>query len=117
MADLTDKNLKDKILKDINEILFVKDLDKGKISIFSMKIFYHISEYFIIINNKIKEENNNKIDKEDKIYEISGLCSDNIECMINNLFIMYQLNSLTDEEIYKMIYNVILTNVKYLRFN
>jgi len=37
--------------------------------------------------------------------------------MINNLFIMYQLNSLTDEEIYKMIYNIILTNVKYLRFN
>ena len=118
MSNFTDKNLKDKIIKDINGILLDKDLDKGKISIFSMKIFYHISEDFININNKIKENNkNNKIDKTDKIYEISGLCSDNIECMIRNLFIMNQLNSLTDEEIYKMIYNIILTNVKYLRFN
>ena len=109
MSDLTDKNLKDKIIKDINEILFDKDLDSGKISIFSMKMFYHISEDFININDKIKGDDNN-----DKIYEISGLCSDNIECMIRNLFIMNQLNLLTDEEIYKMIYNVILTNVKYL---
>ena len=56
MSDLTDKNLKDKIIKDINEILFDKDLDSGKISVFSMKMFYHISEDFININNKIKKK-------------------------------------------------------------
>ena len=31
--------LKEKILKDINEIIFHKDLDTGKISVFSMKMF------------------------------------------------------------------------------
>ena len=103
--------LKEKILKDINEIIFHKDLDTGKISVFSMKMFYHISNDFININDKLMRENN---DNTDKIYEISGLCSDNIECTIRNLFIMNRINTFTDEEIYKMIYNVILTNIKYL---
>ena len=101
--------LKEKILKDINEIIFQKDLDTGKISVFSMKMFYHISNDFIGINDKLRGDNN-----DDKIYEISGLCSDNIECTIRNLFIMNRINTFTDEEIYKMIYNVILTNIKYL---
>lgn len=101
--------LKEKILKDINEIIFHKDLDTGKISVFSMKMFYHISNDFIGINDKLRGDNN-----DDKIYEISGLCSDNIECTIRNLFIMNRINTFTDEEIYKMIYNVILANIKYL---
>lgn len=101
--------LKEKILKDINEIIFHKDLDTGKISVFSMKMFYHISNDFIGINDKLRGDNN-----DDKIYEISGLCSDNIECTIRNLFIMNRINTFTNEEIYKMIYNVILTNIKYL---
>ena len=74
-----------------------------------MKMFYHISNDFIDINDKLRGDNN-----DDKIYEISGLCSDNIECTIRNLFIMNRINTFTDEEIYKMIYNVILTNIKYL---
>jgi len=102
--------LKEKIKNDINEILFHKDLDTGRISVFSMKMFYHISDNFIDINDKLKGKNGNN----DKIYEISGLCSDNIECLISNLFIMNSLNKFTDDEIYKMIYNVILTNIKYL---
>ena len=84
--------LKNKIIKDINKILFCKDLNEGKISIFSMKMFYHIT-YGIL--------------------DIVGLCADNIECMINNLFVMQQLKLLTDEEIYIMIHNIILTNIKY----
>lgn len=94
-------NLKNKILLDINEILFDKNLNKSRISIFSMKIYYHISNY-------LKEICNNK-----KIYNISALCSDNIECIINNLFELHQLLLLTDEEIYKLIHNIIITNVKY----
>ena len=93
--------LKNKILQDINKILFCKDLDEGKISIFSMKMFYHLTSEILVKDN------------EDKSYNIAGLCADNIECMINNLFIMNQLNSLTDEEIYIMIHNIILTNIKY----
>ena len=96
--------LKNKIIKDINKILFCKDLNEGKISIFSMKMFYHLT-YEILV----KED----IDKEDKSYNIAGLCADNIECMINNLFVMQQLKLLTDEEIYIMIHNIILTNIKY----
>jgi len=99
--------LKNKILQDINKILFCKDLDEGKISIFSMKMFYHLTSEILVKDKEDKE------DKEDKSYNIAGLCADNIECMINNLFIMNQLNSLTDDEIYIMIHNIILTNIKY----
>ena len=97
--------LKNKIILDINEILFNKNLDKGKISIFSMKIFYYISDH--LKNNYYDNYDN------DTIYKISSLCSDNIECIINNLFELYQLLLLTDEEIYKLIHNIIITNVKY----
>lgn len=100
-------NLKNKILLDINEILFDKNLNKSRISIFSMKIYYHISNYLKeICNNKISHNIN-------QIYNISALCADNIECIINNLFELYQLLLLTDEEIYKLIHNIIITNVKY----
>ena len=96
--------LKTLILQDINNILFCKNVDKGRISVFSMKMFYHLtSEIFV------KEDIDIKIS-----YNIAGLCADNIECMINNLFVMQkQLKLLTDEEIYIMIHNIILTNIKY----
>ena len=96
-------NLKNKILLDINDILFDKNLNKGKISIFSMKIFYYISEHL----------KKNYYYNYEKIYKKSTLCADNIECIINNLFELYQLLLLTDEEIYKLIHNIIITNVKY----
>ena len=102
-------NLKNKILLDINDILFDKNLNKSKISIFSMKIYYHISNYLkeICYNNNQISYNSNQI------YNISALCADNIECIINNLFQLHQLLLLTDEEIYKLIHNIIITNVKY----
>ena len=40
--------IKNKIIKDINKILFCKDLNEGKISIFSMKMFYHLT-YEILV--------------------------------------------------------------------
>jgi len=46
MSDLTDKNLKDKIIKEINEILFDKDLDSGKISIFSKNVLSYIGRFY-----------------------------------------------------------------------
>ena len=46
--------LKNKIIIDINQILFDKNLDKGKISIFSMKIFYYISDH---LKNNYYENN------------------------------------------------------------
>jgi hypothetical protein len=105
--------LKNKIIIDINQILFDKNLDKGKISIFSMKIFYYISDhlknnYYENYNNNDNNNSNNNI-----IYKKSGLCADNVECIINNLFELHQLLLLTDEEIYKLVYNIIITNIKF----
>ena len=94
-----------KVLKDINSIILDKDIDKRKISIFSMKMFYFISEEFINSNKSIKTE---------KIYTISSLCADNIECMLNNLYEFHNLPNYTDDELYKLIYNIIIINIKYI---
>ena len=100
-------DLKNKILFDINDILFDKTLNKNRISIFSMKIFYYIS-------NHLKEIYNHQIFCNiNQIYNISALCADNIECILNNLYELQQLLLLTDEEIYKLIHNIIITNIKY----
>ena len=96
-------DLKIKILLDINEILFDKNLSKNNISIFSMKIYYHISSYLKEIFNNDKQ-----------IYNISSLCADNIECILNNLYELQQLLLLTDDEIYKLIHDIIITNIKYI---
>ena len=39
---------------------------------------------------------------------------DNIECILNNLYELQQLLLLTDDEIYKLIHDIIITNIKYI---
>ena len=76
--------LKDKILDEI------KSLTNDNISIISMRIFYIISEKLLEIN--LNEKFNHS---ENKIYNISSLCSDNIENVLNNL---KNKNTLSNDE-------------------
>ena len=88
-----------------NEII---TLNKDNISIVSMKIFYLISEKLLEknTNDKFKHSNN-------KIYNVSAICADNIECLLNsvvkNNLVLIDSNELTD-----IVYKFIITNLKYL---
>ena len=77
-------SLKDKISDEI------KSLTNDNISIISMRIFYIISEKLLEIN--LNEKFNHS---ENKIYNISSLCSDNIENVLNNL---KNKNTLSNDE-------------------
>jgi len=93
-------SLKDKISDEI------KSLTNDNISIITMKIFYIISEKLLEIN--LNEKFNHS---ENKIYNISSLCSDNIENLLNNL---KNKNTLSNDELTNMIYKLIITNLKYI---
>jgi hypothetical protein len=93
-------SLKDKISDEI------KSLTNDNISIISMRIFYIISEKLLEIN--LNEKFNHS---ENKIYNISSLCSDNIENLLNNL---KNKNTLSNDELTNMIYKLIITNLKYI---
>jgi hypothetical protein len=81
--------------------------NKREVSVISMKIYYIILEHMLKINTN-KGYNHD----ETKIYEISSLCADNIECILKNAI---NLNFYyTIEEITDMIYKLIITNIKYL---
>ena len=68
----------------------IKSLTNDNISIISMRIFYIISEKLLEIN--LNEKFNHS---ENKIYNISSLCSDNIENVLNNL---KNKNTLSNDE-------------------
>ena len=93
-------SLKDKISDEI------KSLTNDNISIISMRIFYIVSEKLLEIN--LNEKFNHS---ENKIYNISSLCSDNIENLLNNL---KNKNTLSNDELTDMIYKLIITNLKYI---
>ena len=93
-------SLKDKISDEI------KSLTNDNISIISMRIFYIISEKLLEINLNEKFKHS-----KDKIYNISSLCSDNIENLLNNL---KNKNTLSNDELTNMIYKLIITNLKYI---
>ena len=93
-------SLKDKISDEI------KSLTNDNISIISMRIFYIVSEKLLEIN--LNEKFNHS---ENKIYNISSLCSDNIENLLNNL---KNKNTLSNDELTEMIYKLIITNLKYI---
>tara|TARA_Y100000389_G_scaffold138376_1_gene136105 strand:+ start:6809 stop:7093 length:285 start_codon:yes stop_codon:yes gene_type:complete len=93
-------SLKDKISDEI------KSLTNDNISIISMRIFYIISEKLLEIN--LNEKFNHS---ENKIYNISSLCSDNIENVLNNL---KNKNTLSNDELTDMVYKLIITNLKYI---
>jgi len=84
----------------------IKSLTNDNISIISMRIFYIISEKLLEIN--LNEKFNHS---ENKIYNISSLCSDNIENVLNNL---KNKNTLSNDELTDMIYKLIITNLKYI---
>ena len=71
-----------------------------------MRIFYIISEKLLEINLNEKFKHS-----ENKIYNISSLCSDNIENLLNNL---KNKNNLSNDELTNMIYKLIITNLKYI---
>jgi hypothetical protein len=89
-------NLKDKISNE------VKNLNKNNISVISMRLFYIISDTLLEINI-----NNNFNHDKNKIYNISAICSDNIECILNKVH-------LSKDEISDLIYSIIVTNIKYI---
>jgi len=89
-------NLKDKISNE------VKNLNKKNISVISMRLFYIISDTLLEININ-KNFNHDK----NKIYNISAICSDNIECILNKVH-------LSNDEITNLIYSIIVTNIKYI---
>ena len=93
-------SLKDKISDEI------KSLTNDNISIISMRIFYIVSEKLLEIN--LNEKFNHS---ENKIYNISSLCSDNIENVLNNL---KNKNTLSNDELTDMVYKLIITNLKYI---
>lgn len=95
--------LKEKIKKEI-KLLFEK---KQSISVTSMKLFYIISEIILEINT-----NSNFNHNENKIYNLSSQCVDNIECFLNNAFSFN--NYYTEEEITDIINKLIIVNIKYL---
>ena len=88
-----------------NEILA---LNKDNISIISMKIFYLISDKLLEINT-----NDNFKHSQNKIYNVSAICADNIECLLNGVvkdnLVLIDVNELTD-----IVYKFIITNLKYL---
>ena len=88
-----------------NEIL---TLNKDNISIVSMKIFYLISEKLLEINT-----NDNFKHSKNKIYNVSAICADNIECLLNGVvkdnLVLIDVNELTD-----IVYKFVITNLKYL---
>ena len=95
-------NLKEQIY---SEILA---LNKKNISIISMKIYYLISKKLLEINT-----NDNFKHSENKIYNVSAICADNIECLLNGVvkdnLVLIDVNELTD-----IVYKFIITNLKYL---
>ena len=96
--------LKDKIINDINNLILIKDLNISKISVFSMKIFYHVSETL---------EGMEQIDDKN-ITKLCAICSDNVECILKSLYKLNSIKNFTEDEIYKLIHNIILTNVKFI---
>ena len=91
--------LKDKISDEINS------LNNENISIVSMKIYYLISEKLLEIN--LSENYNHS---EDKIYNISSVCTDNIECILKSKNIYH----LSNDDLTNLVYKLILINIKYI---
>ena len=83
-------------------------LNKDNISIVSMRIFYLISEKLLEINT-----NDNFKHSQNKIYNVSSICADNIECLLNSIIkdnsISIDANKLT-----YIVYKFVITNLKYL---
>ena len=73
-----------------------------------MRIFYLISEKLLEINT-----NDNFKHSQNKIYNVSSICADNIECLLNSIIkdnsISIDANKLTD-----IVYKFVITNLKYL---
>ena len=95
-------NLKKKIY---DEILA---LNKDNISIISMRLYYIISEKLLEINTNEKYKN-----FENKIYNVSSICADNIECLLNSIIKDNKIEMDT-EELSNIIYKFIITNLKYI---
>ena len=92
-------SLKDKISDEINA------MNNENISIISMKIYYLISEKLLEIN--LSENYNHS---EDKIYNISSVCTDNIECLLKSK----KISHLSNYDLTDLVYKLILTNIKYI---
>ena len=95
-------NLKEQIY---SEILA---LNKKNISIISMKIYYLISKKLLEINT-----NDNFKHSENKIYNVSAICADNIECLLNSI-VKNNLVLIDSEELTDIVYKFIIKNLKYL---
>ena len=92
-------SLKDKISDEINS------MNNENISIISMKIYYLISEKLLEIN--LSKNYNHS---EDKIYNISSVCTDNIECILKSK----NISHLSNDDLTDLVYKLILTNIKYI---
>ena len=95
-------NLKERIY---DEILA---LNKNNSSIISMKIYYLISKKLLEINT-----NDNFKHSENKIYNVSAICADNIECLLNGI-IKDNGIEIDIEELSNIIYKFVITNIKYI---
>jgi len=83
-------------------------LNKDNISIVSMRIYYLISEKLLEINTNEKFKHS-----DNKIYNVSSICVNNIECLLNSVIkdnlVLIDLSELTN-----IVYKFIITNLKYL---
>ena len=83
-------------------------LNKDNISIVSMRIYYLISEKLLEINTNEKFKH-----FDNKIYNVSSICADNIECLLNSV-IKDNLVLIDSSELTNIVYKFIITNLKYL---
>ena len=86
----------------------ILSLNKDNISIISMKLYYIISEKLLKINMDEKYKH-----LENKIYNVSAICADNIECLLNGI-IKDNGIEIDIEELSNIIYKFVITNIKYI---
>jgi len=84
-------------------------LNNNNISIVSMKIFYLISEKLLEINTNEKFKHS-----DDKIYNVSAICTDNIECLLNSVIKDKDNLLIESDELTDIVYKFVITNLKYL---
>ena len=83
-------------------------LNKDNISIISMRLYYIISEKLLEINTNVKYKH-----LENKIYNVSSICADNIECLLNSI-IKENGIEIDSEKLSNIIYKFVITNIKYI---
>lgn len=85
----------------------LENITTENISVISMKLYYLISDKLLEINTNKKFSHS-----KNKIYTVSSLCADNIECMLKN--ILEQNINLDIDKLTSIIYKFIITNIKYI---